>query len=305
VSQSPFTRLTIDLPARSIRDRLDLIHTTYTAPLWSRCPVVVTVHDVSYIEHPEWFSQRDLFVLSRTVPWSMQKAARVITVSDLCRTEIIDHYRVPSDKVVVVPNAAGPAGEPIPEADTRDAIAALGLDSKRQYVLAVGNLQPRKNLVRLFSAFRSVVASGLDVDLVVAGPKHYKAEDVLDAAKEAKSRIRFTGYLSDQQLAACYSLASVFVFPSLYEGFGIPALEAMAHGVPVVASTGGALPEVCGDAALYFDPIDVGAAANAIHRGLTDTLLRTELIRAGHAKERDFSWRRSAEKTLAAYKGAL
>jgi glycosyltransferase involved in cell wall biosynthesis len=305
VTPSPWIRLAVDLPARSIRDRLDVLHTTYTAPLWAKCPLVLTVHDISYVAHPEWFSPRDLRVLSRTVPWSMRKAERVITVSDLCRAEIIEHYRLPREKVVCIPNAAGPAAQPISEVEARDAISSLGLDSKRNYVLAVGNLQPRKNLVRLFSAFRSLVASGLDVDLVIVGPEHYRAQDVLDAAREARNRIRFTGYLSDRQLAACYSLAAAFVFPSLYEGFGIPALEAMAHGVPVVCSQGGALPEVCGDAALYFDPLDVAAMADAIHRVLTDTQLREDLIRAGHAREREFSWRGSAEKTLAVYEEAI
>ena len=305
VTQSPWVRLTVDLPARIVADGLDVLHTTYTAPLWARCPLVVTVHDISFVSHPEWFSQRDIRVLSRTVPWSMRSAKRVITVSELCRSEIIEHYGVPAEKVVCVPNAAGPAADPISDVDAEAEISKLGLDSARQYVLAVGNLQPRKNLVRLFSAFRSVVASGLDVDLVIAGPEHYKAADVLDAAHEARSRIRFTGYLSDRQLAACYARAAAFVFPSLYEGFGIPALEAMAHGVPVVSSQGGALPEVCGDAAMYFEPINVAAMANAIHQALTDTQLRERLISAGRARVQEFTWRRSAEKTLAVYEEAV
>jgi glycosyltransferase involved in cell wall biosynthesis len=305
VTPSPWIRLTIDLPARSIRDGLDLLHTTYSAPIWARCPVVVTVHDISFVVHPEWFSQRDLRVLSRMVPWSIEKAKRVITVSEICRAEIIEHYGVPSEKVVSIPNAAGPSAGPISEAEAHEAMASLGMDPRRRYVLAVGNVQPRKNLVRLLSAFRSVVASGLDVDLVVVGPERYRAEDVLVAAKEARDRVRFTGYLSDRKLAACYALAAAFVFPSLYEGFGIPALEAMAHGVPVVSSQGGALPEVCGDAALYFDPLNVAAMANAIYRALTDTQLREDLIAAGHAREKEFTWRHSAEKTLAVYEDAL
>ena len=304
VTQSPWVRLTVDLPARSVADNLDVLHTTYTAPLWARCPLVVTVHDISFVSHPEWFSRRDLRVLSRTVPWSMRSAKRVITVSELCRAEIIEHYGVPAEKVACVPNAAGPAAEPISDVDARAEILKLGLDSSRQYLLAVGNLQPRKNLVRLFSAFRSVVASGLDVDLLIAGPEHFRAADVLDAAREAKNRIRFTGYLSDRRLAACYSRAAAFVFPSLYEGFGIPALEAMAHGVPVACSQGGALPEVCGDAAIYFDPVNVAAMANAIERAVTDTQLRETLIRAGRAREQGFTWKRSAEKTLAVYEEA-
>jgi alpha-1,3-rhamnosyl/mannosyltransferase len=125
---------------------------------------------------------------------------------------------------------------------------------------------------------------------------------VLGAAREIAGQIRFTGYVTDRQLAACYSGATVFAFPSLFEGFGIPLLEAMAHGVPVVCSNAGAFPEVCADAALYFDPLDVDSMADALRRVVTDSELRLELVRKGQAREAEFSWRRSAEQTLAVYR---
>jgi glycosyltransferase involved in cell wall biosynthesis len=299
---SSLLRLTADLPVRAARERLDLLHTTYAAPLLAPCPVVVTVHDISFTSHPEWFSARDLRVLSMTVPWSMRRAARIVTVSELCRTEIIERYGVPEKSVVTIPNAAGPAAQPLPEAEAEEELTKLGLDPRRPYLLAVGNLQPRKNLSRLIEAFRRLVASGINLDLVIAGPRHYLGDEVLAAGHEAGERVRFTGYLSDRQLAACYRCAEIFVFPSLYEGFGIPALEAMAHGVPVASSTGGALPEVCGDAALYFDPLDVEAIEGAVRRLLADAELRARLVRAGRSRERQFSWKRSAELTLAVYR---
>lgn len=177
----------------------------------------------------------------------------------------------------------------------------MGLDPQRRYVLAVGNLQPRKNLVRLMDAMRRIAAAGLDVDLLVAGPEHYRAEEVLAAGREGTERIRFTGYISDRQLAACYSCATAFAFPSLFEGFGIPALEAMAHGVPVVCSDTGALPEVCGEAALYFDPLDVESIADALRRVITDRGLHADLSRRGRAREKQFSWGESAQRTLDVY----
>ena len=299
---SPWARLTFGLSTRAARDSLDVLHVTYTSPLWAPCPIVVTVHDISFVEHPEWFSRRDLRVLSTTVPMSIRKARRVITVSELCREQIIDHYRVPPEKVVAIPNAAGPAAMALSDEDARRELAAMGLDSKRPYALAVGNLQPRKNLIRLIGAIRSVAAQGIDLDLLVVGPEHYRAEEVLGEAREAAERIKFTGYITDRQLAACYSCASVFAFPSLFEGFGIPLLEAMAHGVPVVCSKAGAFPEVCGDAALYFDPLDVDSIADALTRVVKDGALRLELIRKGRAREREFTWRRSAESTLAVYR---
>jgi glycosyltransferase involved in cell wall biosynthesis len=303
-SASPWIRLTAGFTGYAVRDSLAVLHVTYAAPLWVPCPIVLTVHDISYVAHPEWFSPRDLRVLSRTVPLSIRKAQRVITVSELCRAQIIEHYRVPPDKVVSIPNAAGPAAVPVTEAAADQLLTGLGIDSKRPYVLAVGNLQPRKNLIRLISAIRGMVTSGLDIDLVIVGPEHFRVEEVLAAAREVADRIKFTGYITDQQLAACYSRAAVFAFPSLFEGFGIPAIEAMAHGVPVVCSNAGAFPEVCGDAAIYFDPLDVDSMADALTRVITDSELRLDLARKGRARERQFSWVRSAQSTLAVYREA-
>ena len=304
VNGSAWIRLAADLPLRTVLDGLDVLHTTYTAALWTRCPTVVTVHDISYAFHPEWFSARDLRVLSRTVPWSMRRAARVITVSETCRDQIIEHYGVPGEKVVSIPNAAGPAAVPLDDDMARELISMRGLNPDRPYVLTVGNLQPRKNLVRLITAFGNLVARGVDVDLVVVGPKHYRGDDVVTAARQAGDRVRFTGYLSDRELAAFYERAALFAFPSLFEGFGIPALEAMAHGVPVACSRAGALPEVCGAAAEYFDPYDVVSITNALSRVLTDSGRRADLVRAGQARQREFTWRRSAEMTLDVYRQA-
>jgi glycosyltransferase involved in cell wall biosynthesis len=300
---SSMLRLAADLPVRVVRDQLGVLHTTYAAPLVATCPVVVTVHDISFVAHPEWFSARDLRVLSLTVPWSMRRAARIVTVSEVCRAEIIDHYRVAEERVIAIPNGAGPAAQSLTEAEAKDELGWLGLEAHRPYLLAVGNLQPRKNLPRLMDAFGRLLAGGLAVDLVIAGPRHYLGEQVLAAGREIGVRVHFTGYLSDRQLAACYHGAEAFVVPSLYEGFGIPALEAMAHGVPVASSRGGALPEVCGDAALYFDALEVDSIEAALRRVLTDSEQRAALIKAGHERERQFSWSRSAEQTLAVYRG--
>src|SRR3984893_2572474 len=221
VGNSAWVRLAADLPIRTVRDGLDVLHTTYTAPLWSRCPTVVTVHDISYAFHPEWFSPRDLRVLSNTVPWSIRRAARVITVSQTCRDQIIERYGVRGEKVTCIPNAAGPAAMPLDDETARELISKRGLDPDRPYVLAVGNLQPRKNLARLIAATGALAAGGVDLDLVVAGPAHYRGDEVVAVARDAGQRVKFTGYLSDSELAAFYRRAAVFAFPSLVEGFGI------------------------------------------------------------------------------------
>ena len=305
IGASPWSRLTVDLPLRALIDRVDVLHCTYVAPAWKHSPLVLTVHDISYEAHPEWFSARDLRVLKNSVPWSIHRADRVITVSEQCRKEIIQRYQVPEQKVVCVYNAAGPAAEPIDADEARTELSALGIDPSRRVVLAVGNLQPRKNLVRLISAFGRVAQDVPDADLVLVGPEHFRGDLVRQAGVALDSRVHFTGYLSDRQLAACYSIAAVFVFPSLYEGFGIPALEAMAHGAPVVCARAGALPEICAEAALYCDPLDEQSIADSLMRVLSDKALRESLSAAGFARQRTFTWAEAARQTLSVYRAAL
>lgn len=300
---SPYVRLGAELPARSLGQRLDVLHTTYGAPVWSAAPLVLTVHDICYATNPEWFSPRDVRVLSSVVPRSIRKAAHVITVSESARRQIIERYKVPDAKISTIPNGPGPGAEEITlEAALRE-LATIGLKVKRPYLLTVGNLQPRKNLVRLLQAFDHLVrVRGHDIDLVIAGPAHFRAEEVLAAARPLGERVRFTGYLSDRQLAACYRCSTAFALPSLYEGFGLPVIEAMAHGIPVASSNAGALPEVAGEAAVLFDPLSVDDMVVAVDGILTDASLAERLGRAGKAQAARFSWRTSAELTLAVYR---
>lgn len=296
-----YIRLGVELPARSMADRLQVLHMTYAAPLWSPARIVLTVHDVCFVTNPEWFSARDLRVLNNVVPRSIGKAAHVITVSESARRQIIEAYGVPDEKISVIPNGPGPGARPLAESAAREALVTLGVDPNRRFILAVGNLQPRKNLGRLIEAFSGIATQVPDLDLVVVGPEHYRADEVFASASAFPDRVRLTGYVTDEQLAACYSSSLCFVFPSLYEGFGLPAIEAMAHGAPVVSSSTGALPEVCGDAALYFDPRSVEEMRTALLRIATDTGLRERLGAAGSERARRYTWRHSAELTLAVY----
>jgi glycosyltransferase involved in cell wall biosynthesis len=303
VTGSPYLRLGLELPLRSLADRLDVLHMTYVGPLWSAAPVVLTVHDISYVTNPEWFSARDLRVLSGAIPSAIKRAAIVHTVSEDSRSLIVEHYRVPADKVRVVPSGAGPAGEPIDIADARANLKGIGVDPDRPYLLAVGNLQPRKNLVRLIDAYGRLNAEGRsDADLVLVGPKHFQADEVFAAASAVADRIHFTGYLDARQLAACYRCCAAFVFPSLYEGFGAPAVEAMVHGAPIASARAGSLPEVCQDAALYFDPLDVEAITEALATILGDGGLRDRLVAAGRERAKEFEWRSNAARVLDLYR---
>jgi glycosyltransferase involved in cell wall biosynthesis len=303
---NPFVRLGVELPLRSIGQRLDVLHMTYAAPAWSAAPVVLTVHDICYATNPEWFSARDLRVLSTMVPRSIRKAAHVITDSQDARRQIIEHYRVPEAKVSAIPIGPGPGAEPITLEAAREELSSLDLNLTRPFLLAVGNLQPRKNLVRLVEAFEELVSRrGHDIELVIVGPRRYRAEEIVNATGAVTDRVHFTGYVTDRQLAACYRCSAAFVLPSLYEGFGLPALEAMAHGVPMACSDAGALPEVCGDAAIMFDPKSIESIAGAVERILGDEDLRRRLRVAGTARAAMFSWKKTAEQTLKVYRQVL
>jgi glycosyltransferase involved in cell wall biosynthesis len=306
LTSNPFVRLGAELPLRAIGQRLDLLHMTYSAPVWSAAPVVLTVHDICYVTNPEWFSRRDLRVLSTMVPRSIRKAAHVITVSQDARRQIIEHYHVPEAKITAIPNGPGPGAYPITLEAAREELSALGLNLERPFLLAVGNLQPRKNLVRLLEAFDELVTRrGQDAALVIVGPRSYRAEEIISAAGRVADRVHFTGYVTDRQLAAFYRCSTAFVFPSLYEGFGLPALEAMAHGVPMACSDAGALPEVCGDAAIMFNPHSVMSIVDALERILRESDLRQKLSVAGKARAAKFSWKKTAELTLKVYEQVL
>lgn len=305
LTSNPYVRLGAELPLRSLAQRLDVLHMTYAAPVWAAAPLVLTVHDICYATNPEWFSPRDLRVLTTVVPRSIRQAAQIITDSESARRQIIEHYRVPDQKISAIPIGPGPGALPVSLEAASQELLALGLGLERPYVLTVGNLQPRKNLIRLVEAFGALVESRKhDIDLVIVGPRRFRAEEITRAAGSLAGRIHFTGYVSDRQLAACYRCSTVFVLPSLYEGFGLPVLEAMAHGVPVVCSNAGALPEVCGDAAILFNPLSVEDIANAVDRALSDTSLRQRLGEAGPSRARQFSWKTSAERTAAIYRRA-
>ena len=302
LGNNPFARLGIELPYRSLSQHLDVLHVTYAAPAWSAAPVVVTIHDICYVTNPEWFSSRDLRVLRTVVPRAIRKAAHVITDSDSARRQIMETYGVPEAKISAIPIGPGGGSGPITIDAAHAELAALGLSIDRPYILTVGNLQPRKNLIRLIEAYNTLTAaSSHEIDLVIVGPRHYRSEEILQAVKPDSDRIHFTGYVSDRQLAACYRCSTAFVLPSLYEGFGLPVLEAMAHGIPVACSDAGALPGLCGDAAVLFDPKSADAIAVALRTIVGDQALRRRLESAGPARAQAFSWEKTARLTFQVY----
>jgi glycosyltransferase involved in cell wall biosynthesis len=284
--------------------RSNLLHVTYIAPGRPGCPTVVTVHDLSYLAHPEWLSWRVRFTLSQLVPRSVRAAARVIAISDFTKRDLIDRYGLPAEKIVVVPLAAGTTFTPLPDAAAQRLPAGI----REPFILAVGNLEPRKNLVTLIEAFAEMVRQhAFAGQLVIAGKAKYRGEEAAGAVARLglEGRVIFTGFIDDETLRLLYNRATLFAYPSLYEGFGLPVLEAMACGCPVVASNATAVPQTAGDAAILVDPTSVAALTAAMARVAGDPELARRMSVDGKAQAARFSWTRTAEMTLDVYKDAV
>jgi glycosyltransferase involved in cell wall biosynthesis len=290
----------IQLPRRAAKAGADLLHCPVgVASTRARVPLVVTVNDVMALEHPGWFTRANALQQRLVLPRALAAAARVIVPSQYTLERVLATCRVDAAKVDVVPYGVGSIFAPGPP--DWAALERLGVESP--YVLAVGTLQPRKNIPAAVAAFERVTAEGSPHGLVVAGPRGWR-DDAL-AGMLRKPRIHLLGAVTDEQLVELYRGADCLVFPSLYEGFGFPVLEAMACGTPVVCADRTSLPEVAGEAAVLVDPDDTAAFAAALAEVLSSPARRAELADAGIARAREFSWRRCADLTVAAYRRAL
>jgi glycosyltransferase involved in cell wall biosynthesis len=292
-------------PLAVARARLDLLHGPVGAlPLAAPCRGIVTIHDLAFLAHPEALGAGRRRYLTAIIALSARRAAKIIAVSAFTRDEIVARLGVPADKVAVVHNAVDAAFAPLPPDEIARFRAEQGLPER--LILWVGTLEPRKNLTGLLDAFAHL-APQIDAELVIVGGQGWMYDDALArvATLGLAGRVRFAGFVPDAQLPRWYNAASVFVYPSLYEGFGLPPLEALACGVPTVTSAGTAMAEIVGDAALLADPRDPAALAAAIGRALDDTALRAALRDAGPRRAAGFTWARAAAATRAVYAEVL
>jgi len=280
---------------------VDLFHATeHLLPRFSKVRTVFTLHDLIFLFHPETHKPMNRWFLTLMMPRFLRAADAVIAVSECTKRDAIRFYGIPEEKITVIYEGVNPRFRPASPEAIRAVREKYGLPER--FILYVGTIEPRKNLTTLLEAFHYLLG-GHDLRLVIVGKKGWLYEGFFRCLRDLglEDRLIFTGYVPDEDLPAIYSAADLFVFPSLYEGFGLPVLEAMACGTPVVCSNTSSLPEVAGDAALLVDPTDVRALARVMERVLTDETLRASLRVKGIERARRFSWEDAAQKTLEVY----
>ena len=302
---TPLIRIPLTLSAELRKRPVDVLHVQFTAPPFCPCPVVVSIHDLSFEHLPETFKRRSRTQLRLTVRHSARRATRILSLSEHTRRDIIETYRIDAEKVSAIPLAAaehfGPVNDNRELQRVRHNYGIAG-----DYILCVGSIQPRKNLARLIRAYallRGNCSAAKLPKLVLVGKCAWLYDETLRTLEKAgvKDTVVVTGYVPESDLPALYSGALCFVYPSYFEGFGLPPLEAMKCGAPVIVGDRTSLPEVVGDAALSVDPFDIEAIAAAITRLVNNSALRHELSVRGQERARLFSWQHTARETLKVY----
>ncbi len=292
---------------------------THYLPIFSPKKSVISILDVSYLRFPQLFKKSDLQQLTIWTKFSVKKAKKVFTISQASKDDIIEEYGVSKDKIIVtypgikseIQNSKSETNSKFKMQNSKLLSGKYGING--EYVLFVGTLQPRKNIARLIEAFSrachpersegsrdSSPSAQNDITLVIIGKKGWMYEEILAAPKRfnIENKVKFLGNVTDEDLPAFYKNALCFVLPSLYEGFGLPVLEAMQYGCPVITSNISSLPEAGGDAALYVDPTSVKDIAKNLESIINDEQLRKKLIKKGYEQVKRFSWEKTARETL-------
>lgn len=284
--------------SRKLRERKQdvFFSPTHYLPLKTSSPSVISILDVSYLYFPQLFKKKDLYKLKFWGGYSIKKAKKIITISNSSKNDIIRMYKVKEDKVKVV----YPGKKEIPAKNK-----TLNMDELKDkfgisspYILFVGTLQPRKNVERLIEALSRL--DNKEVNLVIVGKRGWQFENILNAPKKygVEDRVKFLDSVTDEELSSFYKNAVCFCLPSLYEGFGLPVLEAMQYGCPVATSNVSSLPEAGGDACLYFDPENTEDIAKTLNSLIADKELREKLVKKGYEQVKKFSWEKAAKETL-------
>lgn len=294
-------RLPLDLYLRKPRPDV-FFSTTHYAPRFSPIPVIISIMDLSYLYYPEMFKNSDLYQLRNWTNYSAKKASMILTISSSTKSDIIREYKIEKDKIKVIYPGIKPSISHHTFIDNMDKLKSKhGLSNN--YILFVGTLQPRKNIIRLIEAFALVLSKKnipQDLQLIIIGKKGWLYEEILQKPSKLniEEKVKFLNFIKDEELAGFYKSAICFVLPSLYEGFGLPVLEAMKNECPVITSDISSLPEAGGDAALYVDPENVNEIAEKMYKLVINKEIRHEMIQKGKKQVAKFSWEKSAKETL-------
>jgi glycosyltransferase involved in cell wall biosynthesis len=303
---TPLIRIPLTLSAELRKNPVDVLHVQFTAPLIAPCPVVASIHDLAFEHLPQTFKRRSSMQLRLTVRHTARRAAHILTVSEYSRRDIMQSYGIAPQRITVTPAAARASFAPVTDEKELASVRALyGIEG--DYILNVGSIQPRKNLSRLIAAYSSLrrLQPGAKLpQLVLVGKCAWLYDETLRTIKdlEVSNSVILTGYVPEAHLPALYSGSLCFVYPSYFEGFGLPPLEAMKCGAPVIVGNQTSLPEVVGDAAVMVDPFNVNDIACAMEKVMGDSGLRSQLRARGLEQAKLFDWRDTARKTLAVYK---
>lgn len=299
-------RARIPLPVELFTGRVDLFHSPdFTLPpTLPGVPTVLTVHDLSFIRDPDSADERLRAYLNQVVPRSVRRADQILADSQATRQDLIDLWETPEEKISVIYCGVDARFQPVADPAALAAARVRYQLGDGPFILSVSTLQPRKNYRRLIQAFAPLAARYPDLLLVIGGGRGWKVEEILAEPGRLgiEGRVRFPGFIADEELPALLSAAALFAYPSLYEGFGIPVLEAMACGTPVIASDRSSLPEVVGDAGLTVGALDVAGLSAGMEQLLTDEGLRTELIGRGYRQAAGFTWAEAARQLFGIYR---
>jgi len=299
-SKKLWTLLGLSKKLAEYKNKIDVFFSpTHYLPLRSTVPSVISILDVSYLYFPGLFKKKDLYQLKLWGKYSINKADKILTISNSSKNDIIKAYGISEAKVsVVYPGIKQVLN--VKFMDKKELAKKFGI--KENYILFVGTLQPRKNIARLIEAFSKLKNN--DLQLVIIGKKGWQYEEILQAPEKfgVKEKVKFLEGIIDEDLPSFYKNAIYFVLPSLYEGFGLPVLESMQYGCPVITSNISSMPEAGGDAALYVDPYSVDDMAEKLDNLIKDNKLREELVKKGYEQVKKFSWEKTAKETLSVLK---
>ena len=297
---SPYVRIPVSLPLELWRHPVDVLLVQYIPPPFGSTPVVNVVHDLAAIHLPQFFPPGEVRRQRLLLPRSIRRAARVLTDSEFGKDEIVRTYGLPPARVSVIHPGVSDHFHPVAGAELRAVLERHHVTTP--YILSVGNIQPRKNLLGLLEAFTLLKRTErLPHRLVIVGRKAWGYAEVIERARELGSDVIFTSYVPLADLPALYSGAAVLVYPSFFEGFGFPPLEAMHCGTPVIASNRPAFPEILGDAGLLVDPTQPADIARAMLAVIRDAALRDDLVARGFARAGRYRWEEAARRTLAVF----